>query len=45
MSRGAPFSRAMLKEVLAQLQTLVPGCELHYRSDRDGPVEQAPAWR
>jgi hypothetical protein len=45
MSRGAPFSRAVLEQVLAQLQTLVPGCSLHYRSDRDGPVEQVSACR
>ena len=41
MSRGAPLSRAVLEQVLMQLQELVPGCTLRYRSDRDGPVEQA----
>ncbi len=41
MSRGAPLSRAVLEQVLVRLQELVPGCTLHYRSDRDGPVEQA----
>jgi hypothetical protein len=40
MSRGAPLSRAVLEQVLMQLQELVPGCTLRYRSDRDGPVEQ-----
>ena len=45
MSRGAPVSRAVLEQVLAQLQALVPGSAVHYRSDRDGPVEQVPACR
>ena len=39
MSRGAPLSRAVLEQVLMRLQELAPGCTLHYRSDRDGPVE------
>ena len=39
MSRGAPLSRAVLEQVLARLEELLPGCGLQYRSDRDGPVE------
>ncbi len=41
MSRGAPLSRAVLEQVLARLQALIPGSALHYRSDRDGPVDHA----
>jgi hypothetical protein len=45
MSRGAPLSRAVLEQVLMQLQELVPGCTLRYRSDRDGPLEPSATSR
>ena len=40
MSHGAPFSRAVLEQVLTRLRELVPDSAARYRSDRDGPVEQ-----
>lgn len=45
MSRGAPLSHDALNQVLARLQALIPEGALAYRSDRDGPVEQAPVRR
>lgn len=38
MGGGAPLSVAVLEQVLAELHQLIPGAELQYRSDRDGPV-------
>ena len=41
MSRGAPLSRGVLEQILLRIRELLPKSRLQYRSDRDGPVEQA----
>ena len=41
MSRGAPLSRGVLEQILQRIRDLLPESTLQYRSDRDGPVEQA----
>jgi hypothetical protein len=45
MGSGAPLSHAVLQQVLDLLQQRVPGAELNYRSDRDGPIRFGTAER
>ena len=45
MGSGAPLSHAVLQQVLDLLQQRVPGAELNYRSDRDGPIRFGTAKR
>jgi len=45
MGSGAPLSHAVLQQVLDLLQQRVPGAELAYRSDRDGPIRFGAAER
>lgn len=45
MGSGAPLSHAVLQQVLDLLQQRLPGVELAYRSDRDGPIRSGTAER
>ena len=45
MGSGAPLSHAVLQQVLDLLQQRLPGAELAYRSDRDGPIRFGTAER
>lgn len=40
-SRGAPLSLIVFEQVISHLSRLIPGMEVFYRSDRDGPVPRA----
>ncbi|MEB3276333.1 MAG: hypothetical protein VKM92_05130 [Cyanobacteriota bacterium] len=40
MGKGAPQSRSCFEQVLALVTEQLPGAQLRYRSDRDGPIRQ-----
>lgn len=40
MSGGAQQTRVVLDQLLASLERLLPGAQVVFRSDRDGPIRQ-----
>jgi hypothetical protein len=40
MGGGAQQTRVVLEQLLASLERLLPGVQVLFRSDRDGPIRQ-----